>query len=211
MSRMKRWTMSVTSWVDGVLAQVENHEATVTSAIARVRRSTAEARVRLRRVEQDTRRLRETLGQEREAEAAWRRRAKEAEDDGRALECLRRHKACGRRIGALEERLLEQDRARKELADGIKRLQGRLDELKERRNLMRARQSRAEAAHGMVQATHPMGDLEDVFDRWESRVGEIEIDVEDDEPIDTFEAEIEEEEQRGALLEELARLRGEKR
>ena len=29
----------MTSWVDGVLAQIENHEATVSSAIGRVRQS----------------------------------------------------------------------------------------------------------------------------------------------------------------------------
>jgi hypothetical protein len=37
MSRMQRWKMSVTGWVDGVLAQIENHEATVTASIGRLR------------------------------------------------------------------------------------------------------------------------------------------------------------------------------
>jgi predicted transcriptional regulator len=50
MSRMQRWKMSVTGWVDGVLAQIENHEATVTAAISRVRQATARARVQLKRV-----------------------------------------------------------------------------------------------------------------------------------------------------------------
>ena len=50
MSRMQRWKMSVTGWVDGVLAQIENHEATVSSAIDRVRQSSARARVQLKRL-----------------------------------------------------------------------------------------------------------------------------------------------------------------
>ena len=45
MGRMKRWTMSVTSWVDGVLAHMVNHEAIVDAAIVRGRKSTARARV----------------------------------------------------------------------------------------------------------------------------------------------------------------------
>jgi hypothetical protein len=44
MNRVKRWTMTMTSWVDGVLAQIENHEANVDAAIVRVRKSTGRAR-----------------------------------------------------------------------------------------------------------------------------------------------------------------------
>lgn len=209
MNRMKRWTMSVTSWVDGVLAQVENHEATVSSAIARVRKSTAQARVRLRRVERDEQALRDSLAKEEEAVLAWRWRAKTSIDDEKALECLRRHKAAERRVDVLRQRLAEQERAHKELSEGIRLLHGRLAELGERKNVMRARQSRAEAAHGMTNATGPIGDLEEVFDRWDSRVGEIEIATDCADPVDAFEAEIDTEEESGALRIELDELRAE--
>jgi len=211
MNRMKRWTMSMTSWVDGVLAQVENHEAAVSSAIGRVRQSTARARVQLRRVERDQQALRDTLLEEEEAIDAWRRRAKSAEDENVALECLRRHKASERRVLRLRQRLGEHERCHKELSDGIRVLNGRLCELTERKNLMRTRQSRAEAAHGMASATGPIGDLEDVFDRWETRVGEIEIASECAEPIDAFEAELEAVEESAELRLELEALRAESR
>jgi len=209
MNRMKRWTMSMTSWVDGVLAQVENHEAAVSSAIGRVRQSTARARVQLRRVERDQQALRDTLLEEEEAIDAWRRRAKSAEDENVALECLRRHKASERRVLRLRQRLGEHERCHKELSDGIRVLNGRLCELTERKNLMRTRQSRAEAAHGMASTTGPIGDLEDVFDRWETRVGEIEIASECAEPIDAFEAELEAVEESAELRLELEALRAE--
>jgi len=211
MNRMKRWTMSMTSWVDGVLAQVENHEAAVSSAIGRVRQSTARARVQLRRVERDQQALRDTLLEEEEAIDAWRRRAKSAEDENVALECLRRHKASERRVLRLRQRLGEHERCHKELSDGIRVLNGRLCELTERKNLMRTRQSRAEAAHGMASTTGPIGDLEDVFDRWETRVGEIEIASECAEPIDAFEAELEAVEESAELRLELEALRAESR
>jgi phage shock protein A len=208
---MKRWTMSMTSWVDGVLAQVENHEAAVSSAIGRVRQSTARARVQLRRVERDQQALRDTLLEEEEAIDAWRRRAKSAEDENVALECLRRHKASERRVLRLRQRLGEHERCHKELSDGIRVLNGRLCELTERKNLMRTRQSRAEAAHGMASTTGPIGDLEDVFERWETRVGEIEIASECAEPIDAFEAELEAVEESAELRLELEALRAESR
>ena len=211
MNRMKRWTMSMTSWVDGVLAQVENHEAAVSSAIGRVRHSTARARVQLKRVERDQQALRDTLLEEEEAIDAWRRRAKSAEDENVALECLRRHKASERRVLRLRQRLGEHERCHKELSDGIRVLNGRLCELTERKNLMRTRQSRAEAAHGMASTTGPIGDLEDVFDRWETRVGEIEIASECAEPIDAFEAELEAVEESAELRLELEALRAERR
>ena len=210
MNRMKRWTMSVTSWVDGVLAQVENHEAAVSSAIGRVRQATARARVQLKRVERDQQAMRDTLLEEEEAIDAWRRRAKAADDETVALECLRRHKAAARRVLGLRQRLGEHERSHKELSDGIRILNGRLSELTERKNLMRTRQSRAEAAHGMASTTGPIGDLEDVFERWETRVGEIEIASDCAEPIDLFEAEIEAVEDSASLRIELEELRAER-
>ncbi len=145
MSRMKRWTMSVSSWVDGMLAQVENHEAAVSSAIGRVRQATARSRVQLKRVERDQQALRDRLLEEEQAAEAWRRRAKSAVDETIALECLRRHKAAERQVVQLRERLGEHERCHKELSDGIRVLNGRLGELTERKNLMRTRQSRAES------------------------------------------------------------------
>jgi phage shock protein A len=207
MNRMQRWKISVTGWVDGVLAQIENHEATVSSAIGRVRQAAARARVQLKRVERDQRQLRQSLLEEEAAVGAWLRRAKEAADEEKALECLRRHKASTRRVQALQHRLEEHERSHKELSEGIRMLNARLGELNERRNLMRTRQSRAEAAHGMVHANRPMGDLEDVFERWEARVGEIEIASECEQPLDTFEAELVGAEEDAELLAELEELR----
>lgn len=210
MSRMQRWKMSVTGWVDGVLAQIENHEAAVSSAIGRVRQSSARARVQLKRVERDQRQLREALREEEAAVEAWRRRARDAEAEEQALECLRRHKASARRVTGLRHRLQEHERSHQELSEGVRVLNTRLGELNDRKNLMRTRQSRAEAAHGMVQAGGPIGDLEDVFERWEARVGEIEIAADCEQSIDAFEAEFEAAEEDADLLVELEELRRER-
>jgi phage shock protein A len=209
MNRVKRWTMTMTSWVDGVLAQIENHEANVDAAIVRVRKSTARARVQLRRVERDQTMLRDTLAAEDEAMSTWLRRAETTEDEDAALECLRRAKLSERHSAQLRSRLSEHERTRKELNDGIGQLNDRLRELTERRNLMRTRQSRAEAMHGMATANTPIGDLEDLFERWETRVTEVEIAGDVSVFVDTFQAEFESAEQTAALREELREMRSE--
>jgi phage shock protein A len=160
-------------------------------------------------VERDQAALRESLREEEAAVEAWRRRAKAAEDEEKALECLRRHKAALRRVAAFRHRLDEHERSHKELSEGIRTLNAQLSELSERRNLMRTRQSHAEAAHGMVNANRPIGDLEDVFERWEARVGEIEIACASDTAIDAFEASFETAEQDAELRIELEELRRE--
>jgi phage shock protein A len=192
-----------------MLAQVENHEAAVSSAIGRVRQATARSGVQLKRVERDQQALRDRLLEEEQAAEAWRRRAKSAADETIALECLRRHRAAERQVVQLRERLGEHERCHKELSDGIRVLNGRLGELTERKNLMRTRQSRAEAAHGMASTTGPIGDLEDVFERWEARVGEIEIASECAEPIDAFEAELDAVDESAELRLALEELRAE--
>lgn len=207
MNRVKRWAVSVTGWVDQALAQIENHEATVTGAIVRVRQSAARARVQLKRVERDQHALREALLREQEAVEAWRRRAKAAADEEKAIECLRRHKASKRQVAVLQHRLADHERSHKVLSEGVRVLNERLRELSERKNLMRTRQSRAEAAHGMANASGPIGELEDVFERWEARVGEIEIASELADPIDAFEADIEAAEETEDLRVELEELR----
>jgi len=207
MNRVKRWTVTMTSWVDGVLAQIENHEANVDAAIVRVRKSTARARVQLRRVERDQTTLEDRLAAEEEATSAWLRRAKTTEGEDAALECLRRSKLAERHSARLRARLTEHERTHKELNEGISQLKGRLRELTERRNLMRTRQSRAEAMHGM--ATTPISDLEDLFERWETRVTEVEIAGDVGDFVDTFEAEFESAEQTATLREELREMRSE--
>jgi len=122
---------------------------------------------------------------------------------------MRRFKTSERRLQQLRQRLAEHERSHKELSEGIRMLNARLCELNERKNLMRTRQSRAEAAHGMASTSGPIGDLEEVFDRWETRVGEIEIASECAEPLDAFEAELEAVDETADLRLELEALRAE--
>ena len=213
MNCLGRWTHAVVARIDHLVAQVENHESLAESALRDVQRSLARARVRLERVRRDGHRLEQQLRSARSASCQWRRRAKKDENERRALECLRRSKELAHRAGELERRLAEHRSAEKQLLSDVTRVQERLRELKEKRNLLRTRQSRAEA----MSAARTADDcgrvhLDDVFERWEERITTIELDDEPDPgtQLDSFEMEYVESEEDDALRLELDALRRER-
>lgn len=211
MQRIRLWTAGLLSRVDWMVAQVENHEAIAQSAIREVQQSAARAKVQLARVRRDGEALREQLAEAQEATATWRERARRiaGEDEDSAVECLRRSKAAERRAARLARRAAEHDRVEGQLARDVQAVDQRLGGLKEQRNLLRTRQARAEALSSVARANQPLGaEVGEVFERWETRVTERELEGEcavSDE-ADEFEAGFSGEEERQALRAELSEL-----
>lgn len=212
MRYLKRWTTGVMSRIDTFVGQVENHEALVNEALKDLQQATARAQVQLKRVREDGERLRRQLTEQREQAERWRDRAKASvEDDGRAVECLRRAKAARGSVEELERRIEEHGRTEQHLVGDVRSLDVRLAKLKEQRNLMRTRQSRAEAL-GVVQGSvvHLTSDIDDMFDRWEIRVTEAEsvgdVGLHGE---DSFECEYTSQEEQAELHAELEALRRE--
>lgn len=176
MARFKRWTHGVVASIDSLIVQVENHEAQVSSTLRELEQGVARSKVQLMRVERDGLALKQALAEEREAGVRWRERAMREEQEPRALECLRRHKRCERRVLELAQSQTEHARIEQQLKRDVQTLEQRLFELRQQRNTMRTRQSRAEAFN-VVQGS---GDLENgeigaIFERWETRVAETEV------------------------------------
>ncbi|HKO51183.1 MAG TPA: PspA/IM30 family protein [Polyangiaceae bacterium] len=176
MARFKRWTHGVVASIDSLIVQVENHEAQVSSTLRELEQGVARSKVQLMRVERDGLALQQALTEEHEAARRWRDRAKREQQEARALECLRRHKRCERRVLELARNQAEHARVEVQLKRDIQTLERRLLELRQQRNTMRTRQSRAEA-FSVVQGS---GDLENgeigaIFERWETRVAETEV------------------------------------
>ena len=198
MARIKRWTHGFVASIDSMIVQVENHEALATSALKDLEQGVARSRVQLMRVERDGRSLRQALDEEREAAVRWRDRARREEHEARALECLRRHKRSEARVVELEHNHAEHERIEQQLKRDVQTLERRSVELRQQRNIMRTRQSRAEA----FSVAQGQGDVESaeigqIFERWETRVAESEvasgcltasIDSLDDEFLDAEEA-----------------------
>lgn len=178
MHRLRLWTASLVSRVDGMVARIENHEALAASAIRDVRQAAARAGVQLRRVRADGARLRDELHARREAEVSWRDRAARTAESDRdtAIECLRRSRCKGREAQELERRIAEHERIEKQLALDVAAVEERLSRLEEQRNLLSTRESRAEALGSVRDADAPGGvDVGEVFGRWEIRVAEREL------------------------------------
>jgi len=177
MARIKRWTHGFVASIDSMIVQVENHEALASSALRELEQGVARSKVQLMRVERDGRALKQALGEERESALRWRERAKREENQARALECLRRHKRSEARVAELIHNQAEHERIEQQLKRDVQTLERRLIELRQQRNTMRTRQSRAEAfsvaqdAGGDLQA----GEIGQIFERWETRVAETEV------------------------------------
>jgi len=176
MVRWKRFTSGVMSSIDGFIAQVENHEAQATSALRELEQGVGRSKVQLARVGRDGATLRQTLGEEREAAVRWRERARRETNETRALECLRRAKRGETRSAELDAQVSEHERIEQQLKRDVLTLETKLVELRQQRNTMRTRQSRAEAlvivqGNGAVNGN----EIGHIFERWEERVAESEV------------------------------------
>jgi len=176
MARFKRWTHGVVASIDSLIVQVENHEALATSTLRELEQRVARSKVQLLRVERDGQALKQALVEEREAATRWRDRAKREEQEARGLECLRRFKRSQNRVSELSRNQAEHARVERQLKRDVKILEQRLVELRQQRNTLRTRESRA-LAFNVVQGS---GDIEraeigEIFERWETRVAETEV------------------------------------
>jgi phage shock protein A len=209
MNRFKRWTVSMSSRLDQVIGQIENHEAVVTSTLREMQQAAARAKVQLRRVQSDGRLLQQRLRAEREAVETWRGRALSCGegDSERAIECLRRSKRAAARTDELAERVADHRRSEQQLVKDVRQVEQRIVELNEKRNLMRTRQSRAEALQGLRCESLEVEQLQDVFDRWDTRVTDLELTAGTTDPADALESEFVSREERAALAAELEALR----
>ncbi|MEM6703246.1 MAG: PspA/IM30 family protein [Acidobacteriota bacterium] len=215
MNRFGRWTQTVVARIDHMVTQVENHESLAESALRDVQQSYARARVRLERVRRDGKLLVRQLEEARGDAERWRERALATAEasESSALECLKRSKQSASRVGELELRLSEHRAAESQLAADVDRVGQRLRELREKRNLLRTRQSRAEAVSA-AKAADPTshGRLDGVFERWEERIATIELDddLHCEDSVDSFELEFEERELEEDLRGELEQLLAER-
>jgi phage shock protein A len=176
MARFKRWTHGFVASIDSMIVQVENHEAQALSALRELEQGVARSKVQLLRVERDGRAMAAALADEVEASARWRERARREENQSRALECLRRHKRSEARVAELQSHFTDHERIEQQLKRDVQTLERRLTELRQQRNTMRTRQSRAEA-FGVAQAQGPLeeGEIGRIFERWETRIAESEV------------------------------------
>ena len=209
MNLIRRISTSITSTVDRAVSRVENHDAIINAALSDTRQAAARARVRLERVRRDGRELKSRQTGLREAASRWTERAKTiaADDEAKALECLRRRRDCEQQLASLADSIEKHDELEARIASQVAKIEARVIEVQKQRNMMRSRQSVADAMRTISNVEGvSYGDIEDTFDRWEINLGESEILVGGTTRTDRLETEFLAEEDESALRHELAEL-----
>jgi phage shock protein A len=178
MSLIRRISTSITSSVDRAVSKVENHDAIVNAALRETQQAAARSRVRLERVRKDGHSLKTRHSSLKEAIDRWAERARSVatDNESKALECLRRRKECEQQIQNLEESIAKHDELEARVSDQVKKIEARIGEVAQQRNMMRSRQSVADAMRTINNVEGvSYGEIEDTFDRWEINLGETEI------------------------------------
>lgn len=178
MSLIRRISATLTSSVDRAVSKVENHDAIVNAALRDTQKAAARSRVRLERVRKDGHALKNRYQSLQLAQSRWTERARSiaTSDESKALECLRRRKQCESQLRNLKDSIEKHEELESRIAEQVKKIEARIGEVANQRNMMRSRQSVVEA----MRAIHNIegvsyGDVEDTFDRWEINLGETEI------------------------------------
>ena len=209
MSLFRRISASITSSVDRAVSKVENHDAIINAALRDTQRAAARGRVRLERVRKDGEALRTRQASLQEAVGLWTERARSVarDDEPKALECLRRRKACEQQLRALQGSIGKHEELEARISEQVRKIEARIGEVTHQRNMMRSRQSVADAMrtiHDIEGVSY--GDIEDTFDRWEINLGETEILTGATDHTDPLESAFLAEEDTAGLRAELAQL-----
>jgi phage shock protein A len=117
--------------------------------------------------------MRKRVEELREQASLWEDRAKRisSQDEAKALECVRRRQQYLAQAGKIEEQAAGHVKLERQLGADLAMVQEKLSGLRQQRNIMRTRESRAEAlrvVHSIDSST--IGEIDDIFDRWEARI-----------------------------------------
>ena len=174
MKTLRRFTTSIISSFDSVVGQLENHEALVSSAIRDAEQAAGRAKAQFQRVQKDGVMLRHRLEEVRDGVRIWEERAKRCaeSDEVKAIECLKRRETLKRQLAELTEQATRHATLEKQLSTDLIVVQDKLSALRQQRNILRTRQSRAEALR-LIQGvdSQAIGEIDDIFDRWEASIG----------------------------------------
>ena len=178
MNMLKRISATITSSVDKAVTKVENHDAIINAALQETQQAAARSRVRLARVQKDGNSLTTRRDNLTAAVRTWTARAKSVArtDEQKALECLRRKRDCESQLKNLEQAIANHNDLETRVSENLQKIEARISEVSHQRNMMRSRQSVAEA-NRIVSKIEGVsyGEIEDTFDRWEINLGETEI------------------------------------
>jgi phage shock protein A len=208
MNFLKRLTTSVTATLESAAGQLENHDAIVQATIKETRQSVAKTKARINTLRQQQAVYETQLTDAAEQTQKWESRAQElAEaDEDKALQCLSRRNQYQHEQSRLQDSISQQASLITKVETNLRTLQSRLEEMQHKHNLLRSRQSVADANKGLAKSSSDQ-DLADTFERWESVVLEHELGCDDALGADPLQQEFEQRESKAELRAQLESLK----
>lgn len=207
MKLIKRLSTSITATLDSAVGQLENHDAIVEASIKQTRQAVAKTRARINTLRQQHLAYQTQLKEAKEQLDLWTQRAASlaASDQEKALQCVARRNQCEADIDRLNYSEKQQAELVRDVTANLQTLQKKLDEMTQKHNLMRSRQTVADVNRAVAYANTD-DNLNDTFERWESAVLEHEFAVSDACARDSLDAELTREEDEAELLTQLAQI-----
>lgn len=181
MKAFKRISVAINAQINGIIDQIEDQEAAADAAIAEIRESLIQTKYHAKRIQNEQGALEKTLGELVRDEAQWKQRALRARDQEqnheRALECVRRLAQTQKEIQSINAQLIDYRKLEDQLTKDLREIEGKLGELRQRRNSLSARDSRAQTLKKVSEHQNCRVDAS-VFERWEQRVLRSEVESE---------------------------------
>lgn len=180
MKLIKRLSTSLTATLDSAVGQLENHDAIVEASIKQTRQAVAKTKARINTLRQQHQAYLTQLQEAKEQFDLWTERATNlaTTDQVKALQCVARRNQCESDIGRLSYSEKQQADLIRDVSSNLQTLQKKLDEMTQKHNLMRSRQTVADVNRAMSNVSSD-DNLNETFERWESVVLEHEFAVSD--------------------------------
>jgi len=204
MKLIKRLSTSITATLDSAVGQLENHDAIVEATIKQTRQSVAKTKARINTLRQQLKAYETQLNEAREQYELWTERAATLAntDQAKALQCVARRNQYEAEIGRLDNSTSQQRDLIRDVSHNLQKLQTKLDEMTQKHNLMRSRQTVADVNRAVASVSND-DSISDTFERWESAVLEHEFAVSDACTRDPLDAELSRDEDEADLLAQL--------
>ncbi len=171
-----RLSRLIRSNINDAIAQAENPEKMLTQIIEDMRKQLAQAKQEVATAIADERKLRAQYEQQRERAAEWEKRARLAVKEGRddlAKQALQRGQEHAGHADELEEQWQQHRQQTERLKESLRRLNSKIEEAKRKKNLLLAKQKRAQAQRRIQDSIQGLED-KSAFRAFEKMTEEIE-------------------------------------
>ncbi len=216
MSLFKRLSITLFSCLDGVVNDIENHDALIEAAIEVQSKKIASAKYQLLQLSCRLKSISSEITQLDNQQSLWRKRALAAaeENQEKALVCLQRKRDLQRQLERTNLSEQEYIKACEILERDINNSESELNDFKQKRALLKAKQSSNDVLQRVESGSRSNSkEMEKTFACWEANLSEKNIFLarinNSDEEIDQLEKDYLKEENQLSLKQELSELMSE--